>query len=236
MKPLLGQVLVEGEAVSSTSAGLTAATQPVKLSEQKNSFSSSVLNKLGTYLKSSTKLNESDESHHLNHNEHTRGANRRGNQNRLKSKSMFVQNDSPLAKFHSDESTATRLPLSPLQAPTKKTAKFLKKRFSLKLRKASSKKSHPDRVDSGILTDFFHLGSVSNLKQKLTNATTALRQSFSVFNLKSSPKLTSTRKYAPVNPETTNPMTSANANSTTTPAWVMQIDQFMPNLMNEKVG
>ena len=40
--------------------------------------------------------------------------------------------------------------------------------------------------DSGILSDLFHLGSMNNLKSKLNNATATLKNSLSVFNLKSS--------------------------------------------------
>lgn len=150
----------------------------------KNSLSSTILNKLGIYLKSSSKLNEKEVEDHANESlsstdkSHQRSVNRRGSENRIKSKSMFVESASSTDKQLDTE--LVTFP-SPMRQSTNKV-RSLKKRFSLKLKK--SKKTSDNSNDSGILTDLFNKGSMSNIKQRLNNATSVLRQSFSVFSLK----------------------------------------------------
>lgn len=123
----------------------------------------------------------------------TRAQNRKGNE--LKSKSMYVENefmsrnDQEERKLDDDEDNEYKR--------VKKVSKMdnFKSRLSLKFNKSKSKKSINRELqssttasrDSGIFTDLFsHLGSMGNLKGRITNATESLRQSFSVFNLKSS--------------------------------------------------
>jgi hypothetical protein len=155
---------------------------PTKIN--KNSLSSTILNKLGNYLKSSSKLNEKEVEDHVNESlsstdkSHQRSVNRRGSENRIKSKSMFVESASSTDKQLDAE--LVTFP-SPMRQSTNKV-RSLKKRFSLKIKK--SKKTSDNNNDSGILTDLFNKGSMSNIKQRLNNATSVLRQSFSVFSLK----------------------------------------------------
>jgi hypothetical protein len=162
---------------------------PAKIN--KNSFSSSILNKLGTYLKSSHKLNENrDEDEDAEKQGlsssikiHKRSINRRGNENRIKSRSMFVE--SSLSPNKQLDTELTTFP-SPMRQPTNKV-RLLKKRFSLKLKKSKKNLASFNNNDSGILTDIFHKGSMSNIRHRLSNATSVLRQSFSVFSLKQTP-------------------------------------------------
>ena len=158
----------------------------------KNSLSSSILNKLGTYLKSSHKLNEKEDIDHANqslsstHKIQQRSFNRRGSENRIKSKSMFVESVSSSDKKL--DTVLTSFP-SPMRQSANKV-RSLKKRFSLKLKKSKKNQTSDNNNDSGILTDLLNKGSMSNIKQRLNNATSVLRQSFSVFSLKQNTQVT----------------------------------------------
>lgn len=138
-------------------------------------ISSSTKNYECDYPGSASNLTESKSnslSNYLKPNE-TRASNRKTDSFMDKSKSMYVED------FDMEKKCEENF---------KVKKNHFKNRFSLKSnksKKADKLNKHRER-DSGIISDFFNLGSMSNLKSKINNATESLRNSFSVFSLKPS--------------------------------------------------
>ncbi len=137
-----------------------------------------------------------------------RAQNRKADQDRLKSKSMYAENefmgdqddeddedddDEPDEHDVDDYAEADGEDGHRKPKSSSSRVSHFRNRLSLKLKSktngsntgATSTTPSTSR-DSGIISDLFaHLGSMSNLKCRLHSAGESLRQSFSVFNLKS---------------------------------------------------
>jgi hypothetical protein len=127
-----------------------------------------------------------------------RAENRKKDHFKLKSKSLYAgEGDESIIKHAITSTTANITATTTTTTASNSSSKkpSFKSRFSLKYNKNGALKSRSIKSassrDSGIITDYLsHLSqmgsSVQNLKMRLTNATESLRNSFSVFNLKTS--------------------------------------------------